>query len=66
MKSRLAPASLATHLHLPLRFGKRWRGHELPLRLAQLALLLWLGVAGSRVIAHGVAMGGQALIGMMS
>jgi hypothetical protein len=55
MKLRLAPSNLATRLHHPLRFGSRWRGHELPLRVFQMILLAWLAVAGARLIGQGIA-----------
>jgi hypothetical protein len=55
MKLRLAPSNLSTRFHGPLRFGSRWRGHELPLRVFQLILLGWLAVAGARLIGQGIA-----------
>jgi len=55
MKLRLAPSNLATRIHRPLRFGSRWRGHELPLRILQLVVLAWLAVAGARLIGQGIA-----------
>lgn len=64
MKLRLAPAHLAARFHRPLRFGRRWRGHELPLRIIQLVLIAWLGYSGAQLIAHGVARGGRALAGL--
>jgi hypothetical protein len=66
MKLRLAPAGLATQLHRPMRFGRRFRGHELLLRIIQVVLLLWLAVAGAKLIAHGVAVGSRALAGLIS
>jgi hypothetical protein len=55
MKLRLAPSKLATRIHQPMRFGSRWRGHELPLRVCQLALLVLIAGVGSRLIAHAIA-----------
>ncbi|MGJ7918827.1 hypothetical protein ACI48D_25590 [Massilia sp. LXY-6] len=55
MKLRLAPSNLATRLHRPLRFGSRWRGHELPLRLCQLILLALLAVTVARLVGQGIA-----------
>jgi hypothetical protein len=66
MKLRLAPAGLATQLHRPLRFGRRFRGHELILRLIQIALIMWLAVAGAKLLAHGVALGSRALANLVS
>lgn len=66
MKLRLAPASLATQLHRPLRFGRGFRGHELALRVLQIVVILWLAVAGAKLIAHAVSVGGRALVGMIS
>lgn len=61
MKLKLAPASLATRLHRPMRFGSRWRGHELMLRLCQLAVIAFVALIGARLIAHGVALLSQLL-----
>jgi hypothetical protein len=66
MKLRLAPANLAAQFHRPLRFGRRWRGHELPLRLIQLVLIASLGFTGAQLVAHGVSQGGRALAGLVS
>jgi hypothetical protein len=38
-----------------MRFGRRWRGHELPLRLVQLAFLIVLGGIAARLTAEAVA-----------
>jgi hypothetical protein len=38
--------------HGPLRFGSRWRGHELMLRLCQLAVFAMLAVVGGQLIAQ--------------
>ena len=66
MKLRLVPADLATRFHHPLRFGRRWRGHELILRIIQLFLIASLGFMGARLIAHGVSQGGRELAGLVS
>lgn len=66
MKLRLAPAHLASQLHRPLRFGPRWRGHELILRLIQGALILFLAVFGAKLIAHGIALASQVVGRLMS
>lgn len=66
MKLRLAPASLAEKFHRPLRFGRRWRGHELLLRIIQLVLIAGIGFMGAQLIAHGVSRGGRALAGLTS
>lgn len=66
MNVRLASAQLATQIHRPLRFGRRWRGHELALRLIQVVLILWLAVAGAKFFAHGVALASQALARLAS
>lgn len=55
MKLRLARSNLATRLHRPLRFGSRWRGHELPLRLCQLILFALLAVTVARLVGQGIA-----------
>ncbi|BDT59434.1 MAG: hypothetical protein ACRYF7_07850 [Janthinobacterium lividum] len=56
MKLRLATPGFAQRLHGPLRFGRAWRGHELALRLAQLAVLIVVAVVGARLVAGGVAL----------
>lgn len=56
MNIRHASSHLATRFHQPMRFGRVWRGHELPLRLIQIALLVFLGVVGAQWIARGVRM----------
>ena len=66
MKRRLPQLTLGTHFHRPLRFGSRWRGHELPLRIVQLLVLIWFGVIGGQLIAQAVTGGGKALIRMLS
>ncbi|QOY92737.1 hypothetical protein IM543_14105 [Massilia sp. UMI-21] len=65
MKFRLASPHLAARLHGPLRFGRRWRGHELALRLIQLALLVVLAAVGARLIAGGFAFLTRAIAGMI-
>lgn len=55
MKLRLAPSDLATRFHQPLRFGSRWRGHELPLRVCQLVVIVLLAGVGVRLLAHAIA-----------
>jgi hypothetical protein len=66
MKRRLPQLNLANHFHQPVRFGRVWRGRELPLRIVQLLILVWLGVIGGQMIAQAVTGGGRALIGMLS
>jgi hypothetical protein len=66
MKLRLAPAHLAERFHRPLRFGRRWRGHERILRLIQVILIASLGFMGAQMIAHGVSQGGRAIAGLVS
>lgn len=55
MKLRLASSNLTSRFHGPLRFGSRWRGHELLLRIVQLVLLGLLAVMGARLIGQGIA-----------
>lgn len=66
MKFRLASPHLAERFHGPMRFGRRWRGHELALRLVQLVLLVVVAVAGARLVANGVAWAARAIAGMVS
>ncbi len=54
MKPRLAAIHLPERFHGPLRFGRRWRGHELALRLVQLAVLIVVAAVGARLIAGAV------------
>jgi hypothetical protein len=56
MKLPLAHSHLTDRFHGPLRFGARWRGHELILRLIQVALLLTFAVVGARFVALGIRM----------
>lgn len=52
MKLRFAPAHLATRFHGPLRFGSRWRGHELMLRAVQVLAFAVLAVIGGQLVAQ--------------
>ena len=61
MKLRLASSHLADRFHGPMRFGRRWRGHELALRLVQLALLVVVAAAGARLIAAAVTFAARAV-----
>jgi len=61
MKPRLASFHMAERFHGPMRFGRRWRGHELPLRLVQLAVLVVVAAVGARLIAAAVTMGTRAV-----
>jgi hypothetical protein len=63
MKLRLAPSNLAMRFHRPLRFGSRWRGHELLLRLCQFAVIVLLAGVGSRMIAKFVAQASSLFTG---
>jgi hypothetical protein len=62
MKLRLAP-SMAERFHRPLRFGSRWRGHELLLRLCQIAVIILLAGYGSRLVARFVAQASSLFTG---
>jgi hypothetical protein len=64
MKHRLAPAHLANHLHLPVRFGSALRGYEPLLRIGQLVLLLWLAVSGAKLLAQALMQGFRMLAAM--
>lgn len=66
MKLRLATTHLSERFHRPLRFGRRWRGHERMLRFIQIILIATLGFMGAQMIAHGVSQGGRALAGLSS
>jgi len=55
MKPRLTLPAFTHRFHGPLRFGRRWRGHELMLRIVQLALLIVLAWFGAGLVATGVA-----------
>lgn len=61
MKLRLASPHLAERFHGPMRFGRRWRGHELALRLVQLAILIVVAAVGARLIAGAVTMATRAI-----
>lgn len=52
MKLRFAPPHLATRIHGPLRFGSRWRGHELLLRVCQVVAFAVLAVLGGQLVAQ--------------
>ncbi len=66
MKLRLASPHLAERLHRPLRFGRRWRGHELPLRLAQLAVLIVVAAVGAKLMAEAVALLTRTIAGLVA
>lgn len=61
MKPRLASIHLPERFRGPMRFGRRWRGHELALRLVQLALLVVVAAVGARLIAAAVTFGTRAV-----
>jgi hypothetical protein len=52
MKLRFADVHLPARFHGPLRFGSRWRGHELLLRACQLIVFAMLAVVGGQLIAQ--------------
>jgi len=55
MKMRFASVHLPhlpARFHGPLRFGSRWRGHELALRVCQVAVFAVLAVLGGQVVAQ--------------
>lgn len=54
MNVRHASLHLPARFHRPLRFGARFRGHELLLRMIQLALILVFAVVGAQWVARGV------------
>ncbi|MCD2519033.1 hypothetical protein LQ564_22280 [Massilia sp. G4R7] len=64
MKLRLASPHFAERFHGPMRFGRRWRGHELALRLIQMAVLIVVGLIAARLIAGGVTLGARAIANM--
>ncbi|RZA36729.1 MAG: hypothetical protein EOP92_03935 [Lysobacteraceae bacterium] len=66
MKLRPASLHLPAQFHLPLRFGRRWRNHELPLRLIQLVLFVLLAAVAARTVGNGVAMAVKAISGFVS
>jgi len=55
MKPRLTLPAFTHRFHGPLRFGRLWRGHELMLRIVQLALLVVLAWFGAGLVATAVA-----------
>ena len=61
MNIRHAPLHLAARFHRPMRFGTRFRGHELLLRLVQLALILVFAVVGAQWVARGVRLLAESL-----
>ena len=61
MKLHLTHPHLTERFHGPMRFGRRWRGHELALRLVQLAVLVVVAAVGARLIAAAVTMGTRAV-----
>lgn len=65
MKFRLA-SPLAARRHGPLRFGRAWRGHELALRVLQLAIFIALAAFGAKVIAAGVALLTRSIAGLFT
>jgi len=66
MNLRLASSHLAERFHHPMRFGRRWRGHELPLRLIQLAVFVVFAAIAVKLIATGVTLGTRAIAGLFS
>ncbi|MCA1855614.1 hypothetical protein LE190_06695 [Massilia oculi] len=66
MKLRPTVSHLAGQFHRPLRFGRRWRGHELALRMVQLVLLVLLAGVGAKLIAEGVALAVNTIASMMA
>lgn len=66
MKLRLATSAFASRFHGPLRFGRAWRGHELALRLVQLAVLVVVGAIGAKLMADGVAFLIGSVAGLVS
>jgi len=65
MKLRLASSHLSERFHKPLRFGRRWRGHELALRLVQLAVLVVIAAVGARLIAGAVTMATRTIASLV-
>jgi hypothetical protein len=60
MKRRLVPAMPAMH------FPQSGRALEHVVRIAQFALLIWLGVMGGRFLARGLIHGVESLVHMLS
>jgi hypothetical protein len=55
MKMRFASVHLPhlpARFHGPLRFGSRWRGHELALRVCQIVAFALVAVIGGQLIAQ--------------
>ncbi len=65
MKLRLAPPGLAGRFHGPLRFGRAFRGHELALRILQLALLFGVAWGGAQLIAASFAWITRTIAGLV-
>jgi hypothetical protein len=63
MKLPLASSSMSTRFHRPMRFGSRWRGHELLLRVCQIAVIILLAGYGSRLVARFVAQASSLFTG---
>ena len=61
MKLRLAPAHLA-HFHRPFSLGRAFRGFEPLLRIGQWILLLWLALAGAKLLAQALVQGAGMLL----
>lgn len=66
MKRRLVPAMPAMHFPQTARAGTRWRALEHVVRIAQFALLIWLGVVGGRFLARGLIQSVESLMHMLS
>jgi type III secretory pathway component EscU len=62
MKFRLAPVNPANHLHRPFSLGSAFRGYEPLLRIGQLILLVWLALAGAKVLAQALVHGAGMLL----
>jgi len=66
MKRRLVPVMPAMHFPRTAPTGMRWRVLEHGVRIAQFALLIWLGVMGGRFLARGLIQGVESLVHMLS
>ncbi|MFC0252225.1 hypothetical protein [Massilia consociata] len=66
MKLRPASLHLPIPFQRPLRFGRRWRGHELPLRIIQLAMIVVLAWFGTKLIVQAVTLATRAFAGLVS
>jgi len=62
MKPRLAPANLANHFQRPFSLGTAFRGYEPLLRIGQLIVLVWLALAGAKLLAQAVVHGAGMLL----